>query len=131
MASVGIANLAQRRMSSLSDGERQKVMIAKALAQQTPLILLDEPTAFLDFGSRVEILMLLRRLSSDEGKTILLSSHDLQMCLWLSDKIWLLGDDGRLTAGAPHDLAASGAIGQLVSHEGIAFDADTLSIHLT
>ena len=131
MASVGIANLAQRRMSSLSDGERQKVMIAKALAQQTPLILLDEPTAFLDFGSRVEILMLLRRLSRDEGKTILLSSHDLQMCLWLSDKIWLLGDDGRLTAGAPHDLAASGAIGQLVSHEGIAFDADTLSIHLT
>ncbi|MBP1540075.1 MAG: ABC transporter ATP-binding protein [Prevotella sp.] len=127
MECVGIDGLAGRRMCSLSDGERQKVMIAKALAQQSPLMLLDEPTAFLDFNSRVEVLTLLRRLSREEGTTVLFSSHDLQSSLWLSDRVWLLGDDGSLSEGSPRDLADSGLIGSLVAHDGIAFDAESMS----
>lgn len=127
LAMVGMENFAQRMVETLSDGERQKVMIAKALAQQSPLMLLDEPTAFLDFNSRVEVLSLLRRLSREEGTTVLFSSHDLQLCLWLSDRVWLLGDDGSLSEGSPRDLADSGLIGSLVAHDGIAFDAESMS----
>ena len=75
---------------TLSDGERQKVMIAKALAQDTPVILLDEPTAFLDYPSKVEIMLLLHDLSRETGKTIFLSTHDLDLALQLADKVWLL-----------------------------------------
>jgi iron complex transport system ATP-binding protein len=74
---VGIVNLSRRPIQTLSDGERQKVMIAKALAQQTPVIYLDEPTAFLDYPSKVEVLQLLRRICSEAGKTVFLSTHDV------------------------------------------------------
>ena len=78
---------------TLSDGERQKVMIAKALAQETPVIFLDEPTAFLDFPSKVEIMQLLHHLTRSTNKTIFLSTHDLELALQIADKIWLM--DGR------------------------------------
>lgn len=77
-------------MQSLSDGERQKAMIAKALAQQTPVIFLDEPTAFLDYPSKVEIMRLLHSLSRSGGKTIFLSTHDLELALQIADCIWLM-----------------------------------------
>lgn len=84
---VGIAPLATRRMGQLSDGERQKVMIAKALAQHTPVIVLDEPTAFLDYPSKVAVMKTLARLAHDEGKTILMSTHDLELAAQLGDEL--------------------------------------------
>lgn len=87
MQAVGIAPLATRRMGQLSDGERQKVMIAKALAQHTPVIVLDEPTAFLDYPSKVAVMKTLARLAHDEGKTILMSTHDLELAAQLGDEL--------------------------------------------
>ena len=86
---VGIEWMADRTVASLSDGERQKVMIAKALAQQTPVILLDEPTAFLDYPSRVEVMQLLLNIAHEEHKTVLLSTHDLDLALHTADRLWL------------------------------------------
>lgn len=87
MQTVGIAPLATRRMGRLSDGERQKVMIAKAMAQHTPVIVLDEPTAFLDYPSKVAVMKTLARLAHDEGKTILMSTHDLELAAQLGDDL--------------------------------------------
>ena len=85
LASVGIESLRHRMIQTLSDGERQKVMIAKALAQQTPVILLDEPTAFLDFPSKAETFRLLQRMAHDRDKLILLSTHDLELAVRFAD----------------------------------------------
>ena len=87
MQTVGIAPLATRRMGQLSDGELQKVMIAKALAQHTPVIVLDEPTAFLDYPSKVAVMKTLARLAHDEGKTILMSTHDLELAAQQGDEL--------------------------------------------
>lgn len=92
MALTGIAALAQRQVSTLSDGERQKMMIAKALAQQTPVVLLDEPTAFLDYPSKVETMRLLGRLAHTTGKIIVLSTHDLNLADRLADRLLTLAD---------------------------------------
>jgi iron complex transport system ATP-binding protein len=91
---VGIESMAERKIHTLSDGERQKVMIAKALAQQTPIILLDEPTAFLDFPSKVEILKLLGCLAKETDKTIILSTHDLELAARLADCLWQMDESG-------------------------------------
>lgn len=85
LAAVGIEPLRHRMIQTLSDGERQKVMIAKALAQQTPAILLDEPTAFLDFPSKSETFRLLQRMAHDRDKLILLSTHDLGLAVRFAD----------------------------------------------
>ena len=92
---VGIETLANSPFETLSDGEQQKVMIAKALAQQTPMIFLDEPTAFLDFISRRELFTLLKRLAHDHGKAILLTTHDVALAEEFADTTWLL-EDGKL-----------------------------------
>lgn len=89
---MGMADFAQRLISSLSDGERQKVMIAKALAQQTPYILLDEPTAFLDYPSKQETMRLLLHLAHHDNKAILISTHDLDIALRHCDEVWHLHD---------------------------------------
>lgn len=122
MQMVGITHLRERKVHTLSDGERQKVMIAKALAQQTPVILLDEPTAFLDFPSKVETMRLLKRLAHQSGKTIFLSTHDLEMAIQLADDLWLLSKEG-LQSGSTEALTASGSIGAFVRCDGIKFDA--------
>ena len=101
---VGIAWLRDRMVQTLSDGERQKVMIAKALAQETPIIFLDEPTAFLDYPSKVEILHLLHRLSCEMGKTIFLSTHDLELALRVADRVWLMAKGNPLRTGLPANL---------------------------
>lgn len=88
------STLDSRLFNSLSDGEKQRVLIAKALAQQTPVILLDEPTAHLDLPNRILVLQLLRRLAHEQGKTILISTHELELALHLSDRILLLSDQG-------------------------------------
>lgn len=85
---TGIENLASRRLSTLSDGELQKTMIARTLAQQTPIILLDEPTAFLDYHSRIELFRLLSTLTSQNNKLIILSTHDLELAARFADKLF-------------------------------------------
>ena len=87
ITAVGIEKLKNRMIQTLSDGERQKVMIAKALAQQTPVIFLDEPTAFLDFSSKVETFQLLQRMAHEMGKLVLLSTHDLELAVRFSDTL--------------------------------------------
>ena len=145
---VSITDLVRRPVHTLSDGERQKVMIAKALAQQTPVIFLDEPTAFLDYPSKVEVLQLLRRISREAEKTIFLSTHDVELALQLADTIWLmtkieeggtrkeegdmtkLGEGGMspVTIGSPQELAASGDLGRFIERQNIVFDKETLTI---
>ena len=127
---VGIEDLSSRKMHTLSDGERQKVMIAKAIAQETPIILLDEPTAFLDYPSKVAMMLLLHRLAKALKKTIFLSTHDLEHALQISDQIWLLDHDKGLTTGIPEDLCAEGHIGRYFEREGIGFDAETCTFSI-
>lgn len=104
IARVGVSHLADRRISSLSDGECQKVMIAKALAQQTPVILLDEPTAFLDYPSKMDTMLLMKQLATTSGVTTLLSTHDMEMAIHLADQLWVMTSDRRLVCGTPHEL---------------------------
>lgn len=130
MQLVGITHLAHRMIHTLSDGERQKVMIAKALAQQTPVILLDEPTAFLDFPSKVETMRLLHRLAHESGKTVFLSTHDLETAIQLSDDLWLLSADG-LESGTADSLSADGSLERFVSCNGIRFDAQRKVFYLS
>jgi iron complex transport system ATP-binding protein len=126
---VGVESLTGRMIHTLSDGERQKVMIAKALAQQTPIIYLDEPTAFLDFPSKVEMMQLLRRLATEEQKIIFLSTHDVELSLQLADCIWLM-EPGMLSVGTSRQLADQGVLERFIIHDGILFDKKTLTIHV-
>ena len=127
---VGITELKDRMIQTLSDGERQKVMIAKALAQETPVIFLDEPTAFLDFPSKVEIMQLLHRLSRTTGKTIFLSTHDLDMALQIADTIWLMDPVKGVSIGSPKDLANQGILEDFFVRKGIRFDKENLLFHI-
>ena len=106
---VGMAAFHDKTLDSLSDGERQRVMISRALAQDTPLVLLDEPTAFLDLPNRYQIALLLRDLAHETGKTILYSSHDLSTALELCDTLWVMTPRG-VAAGAPEDMLFSGML---------------------
>jgi iron complex transport system ATP-binding protein len=122
---VYIENLSDRMVHTLSDGERQKVMIAKALAQETPVIFLDEPTAFLDFPSKVEIMQLLHQLTRSANKTIFLSTHDLELALQIADKIWLMDKEKGIHTGTPEDMALNGQLNSFISKEGIVFDINS------
>ena len=129
---VGIEALSGRLVSTLSDGERQKVMIAKALAQQTPVIYLDEPTAFLDYPTKVDMLLLLRRISREAQKTVFLSTHDLELALQVADEVWLMERGGRLNIGKPRELATEGVLTRFVERsEGVRFDADSMVVRVT
>lgn len=127
---VGIGALRGRMIQNLSDGERQKVMIAKALAQQTPVIYLDEPTAFLDYPSKVEMMQMLHQLSRTAGKTIFLSTHDLELALQIADTVWLMTGPQRLSIGTPRQLADSGAFSAFIEQRGIVFDRERLSVRV-
>ena len=129
ITTVRIEALRDRMIHTLSDGERQKVMIAKALAQQTPVIYIDEPTAFLDFPSKVEMMQLLRRLAREQQKTIFLSTHDFELALQVADTLWLMEAQG-LSVGTPRELADAGALARYVERPGITFNPDTLTVKL-
>ena len=122
---VGGAHLASRTVDSLSDGERQRVMIARALAQQPDLMLLDEITAFLDLPSRVTIIDMLRRIAAEQGMAIILSSHDLELSLQTADRLWLLPGQGRFVDGTPEDVALSGAVGDAFDQENLVFSLES------
>ena len=122
IAAVGAGELAERPVRSLSDGERQRVLIARALAQEPKLMILDEPTAYLDLPRRIETLGLLRRLVRDTGVTVLLSTHHLDLALSHADRVWLLPRGGPLEIGAPEDVALSGALERTFVSERLEFD---------
>ena len=126
MADAGIIGKADEYMASLSDGERQKAMIARALAQQTPIIILDEPTAFLDVASRIETMRLLQTLAHDRGKAVLLSSHDISQSLMLADELWLITTDRQVLTGTTRQLVASGAMEHLFTNRDIHFNPQIL-----
>lgn len=116
---AGAAPFSGRLFDDLSDGERQRVMIARAISQMPKLMILDEITAFLDLPGRVEVMILLRQYARSSGAVVLLSSHDLDLSLQLADSVWLLDGQGGLAVGKPEALIADGHIGR-------AFDADAV-----
>ncbi len=126
MADSGIIEKANEYIASLSDGERQKAMIAKALAQETPIIILDEPTAFLDVASRIETMRLLQNLAHDRGKAVLLSSHDISQSLMLADELWLITTDRQVLTGSTRQLVADGAMDHLFDNRSIHFNPQIL-----
>ena len=127
---VGIEDLAPRKMQTLSDGERQKVMIAKAIAQETPIILLDEPTAYLDYPSKIAMMLLLHRLAKALKKTIFMSTHDLEHALQVADQVWLIDHEKGLTTGMPEDLSIDGSIEQYFAKENMMFDREACTFSI-
>jgi iron complex transport system ATP-binding protein len=119
---AGIFHKAHCYVSELSDGERQRAMIAKTLAQECPIIILDEPTAFLDAVGRIEIMTLLHKLAREQGKAILLSTHDADQAVRTADCLWLLSGGRGAKAGAPEDLILDGSFETFFGREGMKFD---------
>ncbi len=127
MERTGISAFAERDLRSLSDGEGQKVMIARALAQEAPIMLLDEPTAYLDLVNRISVMHLLRAIARDMQRSILLSTHDLGSALQLCDRIVLL-HGGSSWTGTPPEAIASGVLDRAFASEGFRFDPDKASL---
>ena len=125
LEAVGMTHKSVSYVSELSDGERQKIMIAKVLAQQCPVIILDEPTAFLDVTSRIEIISLLHRLAAEQKKAILLSTHDLELAIQMSDCLWLQDSKRPIACGTPEDLILNGSFATFFDKKGITFDSST------
>lgn len=123
LGATGAHDIAQRTLDELSDGERQRLMVSRALAQQPSVVLLDEPTAFLDAPRRAELTAVLRRLSRETGIAALLSTHDVELALRNADRVWLVLPDGGTVVGAPEDLAISGALHEAFGGREFAFDA--------
>lgn len=123
LIATGVLHLKERYISDLSDGERQKGMIARGLAQETPLIIMDEPFSFLDVASRWEILELMKNLAIEKNKAILFSTHDVSEALRMADRIWLFTING-LLEGEPQNLISSGSIDLLFPQSRIKFDKE-------
>ena len=125
LQAVGIGNLGERLFSQLSDGERQKVLIARALAQNPVVLVLDEPTAYLDVTGRAETMHTLRRLSLVGQHAVVVSTHDIELALRTADELWLIGSDGGLRVGTPEDLVLSGEFGAVFGTDRVSFDAQS------
>lgn len=134
MQLVGIAPLASRMVARLSDGERQKAMIARALAQSTPIIVMDEPTAFLDVASRLEVMALLAHIAGSRDVSMLISTHDVASAVAMADRLWLMRKEGGVAAGTPAELSADPAglpslfNGRAVTYDSMAGDFRPASI---
>lgn len=120
---VNIRNIISKKLYQLSDGQLQMVMIARALAQTTPIILLDEPTAHLDLNNRVEIMRMLRNLARKTNKAILIATHELDLALQTADYIWLAGNQKNIVTGIPEDLVLNGSFDDIFRFKG--FDLKT------
>jgi iron complex transport system ATP-binding protein len=126
-----VEHLADQKLHELSDGQLQMVMIARALAQDTPIILLDEPTAHLDLNNRVEIMRLLRRLARTTNKAILASTHELDLALQMADLIWLSGRDKNILTGLPEDLILNGSLDSIFQFKGFDLKTGKIQHELT
>lgn len=120
---VGAEPLAHRLIAELSDGERQKAMVARALAQEPEVMILDEITAFLDLPRRVEIMRILKQLAHDDGRTILLSTHDLDLALHTADTLWIV-QGTTIVSGMPEELVLEGAFETAFAADGVWFDRE-------
>lgn len=122
LEATGTVRFANRHVAELSDGERQKIMIARALVQDTPIIILDEPTAHLDQPNRIEIFHLLKELAHVSGKAILMSTHDLDLAIHQADFLWLVTPQQTIVNGVPEDLVLAGQIEAAFKNENLHFD---------
>lgn len=122
LSSVGAEDLSYRFVQELSDGERQKVMIARALAQDPDLMVLDEPTAFLDLPHKIETMRILRNVAQKTQKSILLSTHDLNLAVRCADQLWIINRAGEMISGIPEDLILSGIFSSAFEIDGVHFD---------
>ena len=121
---VGLIGYEDRMIDQISDGERQRAMIARTLVQDTPLIILDEPTAFLDIRNKYEIIHLLHDFVKNENKTVLFSTHDLNISTSEVDKVWLMLDD-KVIEGAPEDLILAGNFDQMFHSDKVYFNSES------
>jgi iron complex transport system ATP-binding protein len=124
MEDLGVAALQDKLFYNLSDGERQKVLIARALVQDTPFLLLDEPVAFIDSPGRIEIMELLHALAHRQGKAVLMTTHDMETALHYADSLWLMHRDMPLVTGIPEDLVLQGKLDACFDHPGLRFDLE-------
>lgn len=127
MRLTGIDHKRDAFVCELSDGERQKALLARSLAQHTPVIVLDEPFTYIDVASRISIMRLLCRLCREEGKTIIMSSHEIGEALRMSDVALIFDIDNNLRCGSPAQLIADGAVDSIFSDPDVRFDRDSLS----
>nr|WP_245688065.1 ABC transporter ATP-binding protein [Rhodococcus phenolicus] len=127
---VGASELASRQFGELSDGQRQRGLTARALAQDPSLLVLDEPTSFLDVPSRVEFVDVLGRLAREQNLAVVMSTHELELALRVSDRMWLLAADRTLTCDSPSALAESGRIGAAFDRGRMRFDPRTVVFDL-
>lgn len=128
--SVGMSHKTHDYVATLSDGERQKAMIARALAQETPIIILDEPTAFLDVASRIETMQLLRQLAQSQQKVVLLSTHDVGLSLPLTDRLWLVTADSTVVEGTTSQFISDGTLNNLFPNRNVAFDSAVMDFRV-
>ncbi|MBL4668772.1 MAG: ABC transporter ATP-binding protein [Flavobacteriales bacterium] len=124
-----LTNLANRNYDELSDGEKQKVNIARAIAQNTPLIILDEPTVHLDLINKIEVFKLLKELSNNHNKTIIISTHQIEYALQICDEIWLI-NNAQVNTYSPNTLINENKLSELFDEEIISFDKDSQSFRL-
>jgi iron complex transport system ATP-binding protein len=123
LVAAQINHLKNKNINELSDGQLQMALIARALAQETPLLFLDEPTAHLDLNNRMEIMNLLRRLAHAKEKSILIATHELDLALQLADEVWLAMPDKKIKTGIPEDLVLDGSFDEVFQFKG--FDLKT------
>lgn len=121
--------LAGQRFAELSDGQRQRILLARALVQEPRLLVLDEPSAFLDVGARVDLIQLLKLVAVERSMTVLISTHEVELALRMSDSVWLI-HDGRLQQGSPDQLIADGAIGRVFNTNRTEFEAASCTFRL-
>ncbi len=121
---MGLSGIKNRLFNRISDGEKQKTMIARALSQDTEIICLDEPSSHLDFPSKIELVSYLKMITEEGGKTVIVSSHDLDIAINSGDIMWLLDKNGDITSGTPEDLALSGIIGRVFNRNNFRFSEE-------
>lgn len=126
LKTINIEHLKNRFLKELSDGERQKAALARVLAQQTNLILLDEPMAFLDFPTKMEMMYILQQLAHENKKSLLFSTHDIEMALTVADHLWIIDEQRNITEGTPQKLIDSGLISKVFDTQKVKFDSKNL-----
>jgi len=126
---VKIEEIQHKKCFELSDGQMQKALIARALAQDTPIMILDEPTSHLDMYHKAQVLQLLKKLSSETKKAIVFATHEINLALQLCDKLILMQPDG-IQQGSPQELIQKGAFESIFPADLILFDPKTQSFKI-